>query len=926
MRLSIWSPVESPIIKGRDAPVRWLQRRSPAPIAPGGVENATARPSKETQRRLNRTARRGRSQCRSALEPHQGPAQTCGADTLYYEYTDFGALSAEYQEHEGKKDASTLYVGYNYAEDNDTYNGISDVYTKALRLKSVRYPNARLVHRVYSDSAFDDDISRVTSLNNDNSGSAGATAYAAYSYNGVGRLAVEDFTQPGLRLDYWGQTPDEYAGLDHLGRVKQQLWRFYGGSPADRVNQLYVYDRNSNRTHKDNTLTAGLDEAYTHDKHDRLTDMDRGTLSGSWPTYSGGMTDKVRNEAWTLTPTGNWSEYKVDADSGAADGDYVDAGDLNQTREHNDVNEVEDTDSDNDAIGETAGQVVWADPVQSARGNMTEAPTPADMTKTYTCIYDAWNRLVEVQTDDDPAKTIAKYEYDGVGRRIKKHIDSAAPASPDDELDVFRHFYYNAAWQILETREAAADATQPETLKAEYQYVWSLRYIDAPVLRDENVDNDDDATEANDDERLYYLTDVNMNVVAVANTSGAVVERYAYDPYGGLTVLHGAADKDGAVTEWAVDTGGSDVANSIGFCGYYRDGETGLSHVRNRMYHPLLGRWLQRDPLGYVDGMGLYEYCRGGPTVWLDAWGLEGEKADRIPGRYVPGAGFIPDSDVKDDGPSLVAPVDRGILGDLENWWYWTTVDIDYFFNGPRNVDLRDDSLTRRAYHNIAKPLGQGVGNGAVRLGETIVHADEIPGAIAKLCQLAYGAATDKTVRKVLYMALEQEYAEFQAMSPDQQSDFVVALAGEAFFDAAATVAILRAVEKIKQGLKASKAAEKAARMLRALHCDEAGSLGRHIKKITVTKRGLAHTVARHMPGGARTAGKSLFGAGESVSALAQAAESVTPVIQRGGNLARIMNAGRVIGVDRATGKATRIYTVITNAVGELVTMFPGTP
>ncbi|MFO7902700.1 MAG: hypothetical protein R6U98_08570 [Pirellulaceae bacterium] len=51
------------------------------------------------------------------------------------EYDDFGQLDKEYQEHNGAKDANTLYVQYNYA-------GTSD----GLRLESIRYPNSRLVH------------------------------------------------------------------------------------------------------------------------------------------------------------------------------------------------------------------------------------------------------------------------------------------------------------------------------------------------------------------------------------------------------------------------------------------------------------------------------------------------------------------------------------------------------------------------------------------------------------------------------------------------------------------------------------------------------------------------------------------------------------------------------------------------------------
>ena len=47
-------------------------------------------------------------------------------------------------------------------------------------------------------------------------------------------------------------------------------------------------------------------------------------------------------------------------------------------------------------------------------------------------------------------------------------------------------------------------------------------------------------------------------------------------------------------------------------------------------------------------------------------------------------------------------------------------------------------------------------------------------------------------------------------------------------------------------------------------------------------------------------------------------------VPQANTNFARVFNAGYNIGIDRTTGNATSIYTVITNALGELVTAYPG--
>ncbi len=239
---------------------------------------------------------------------------------------------------------------------------------------------------------------------------------------------------------------------------------------------------------------------------------------------------------------------------------------------------------------------------------MMTVPKPSDMTATYDCTYDAWNRLVEVKLSGT-SNVVLKCEYDGLSRRIKKHINTSV--EPDTSYDVFRHFYYDSNWRVLETRESDGENTAPETLQPEYQYVWSLRYIDAPILRDENTDADDVC----DDERLYYCTDANMNVTSLVDASdGSVVERYVYDAYGKPTIYN--SDWSATVT-WA-----NSEQNEILYAGYRYDPETGLFNVRYRYYHPTLGRWVSRDPAGYIDGMSLYEYVGGSPVNAYDPYGL----------------------------------------------------------------------------------------------------------------------------------------------------------------------------------------------------------------------------------------------------------------------------------------------------------------
>jgi RHS repeat-associated protein len=61
-----------------------------------------------------------------------------------------------------------------------------------------------------------------------------------------------------------------------------------------------------------------------------------------------------------------------------------------------------------------------------------------------------------------------------------------------------------------------------------------------------------------------------------------------------------------------------------------RDGP--LNAARYRNYHPTLGRWIERDPAGYVAGANLYAYCSAGPASAVDPTGLSPFGGiDRVP-------------------------------------------------------------------------------------------------------------------------------------------------------------------------------------------------------------------------------------------------------------------------------------------------------
>jgi RHS repeat-associated protein len=258
-------------------------------------------------------------------------------------------------------------------------------------------------------------------------------------------------------------------------------------------------------------------------------------------------------QSWDYDAVGNW--------------DSVTTNSTTQTRGANRQNEI------TSVSGATT-------PTYDSNGNLTKDEND------YRFVWDAWNMMVQVKNSSN--LVIVTYGRDALHRHVTDAVGSSV-------LDRF----FSQDWQLLETRTGSNTVTRN---------VWSPAYVDAMVLRDRDTDSNGTL-----DERIYPLQDANWNTTGLVNSSGTVVERDTYGPYGGVTFR---------------DASGSVISTSAkGWVFLHQGGEkiaAGDYEFRNRVLSPTLGRWLSNDPIGFSAGdVNTYRYLGNGPGNRLDPNGLQ---------------------------------------------------------------------------------------------------------------------------------------------------------------------------------------------------------------------------------------------------------------------------------------------------------------
>jgi RHS repeat-associated protein len=482
-----------------------------------------------------------------------------------------------------------LEQDYGFTPDG-RFNTLTSSQNAGISSRSFQYgylPNSALVQSLAVEGAGTFQVNRTFETTRDYLLSAetdwAATNEARFDYtsNALGQRVTR--IQSGQAFASYGNSTLRSYGYDSRGELTSAPE--YLGTTATTAAQMpsrqdnYAYDNIGNRTSVNRTTNAGLAEAYTVNALNQYVTKENDSLAVS------GTADATSNVAvagsaslagrqgsyWaaeltvanTSSPwTGPITAYAGKAGAGISGADLI-------------------------HIIARTGTIppMTQSFTYDADGNLT-----ADGMWSYT--WDGENRLIQMQTSTAAATAgLPNYQinfvYDYLGRRVQKRVINLAASSA--EVSARRYVY--DGWNLIAEFTAPGGTTFGTLIRS---YTWGLDI--ARSLKDAGgvgalVQIVDQSSGNN------YLPgyDGNGNVVVLLNAdSGAIAADYEYDPFG--QILR-SDEQDSAV-----------ASQPFRFSTKYSDLETGLYYYGHRYYDPMIGRFINKDPIEEAGGINLYGF------------------------------------------------------------------------------------------------------------------------------------------------------------------------------------------------------------------------------------------------------------------------------------------------------------------------------
>lgn len=199
----------------------------------------------------------------------------------------------------------------------------------------------------------------------------------------------------------------------------------------------------------------------------------------------------------------------------------------------------------------------------------------------FSYVYDGFRRLVRI-VQLATGTTLARYDYDPTGRRVVEERPGSAAVV----------IAYDGADRLADYRDGGCVG----------------QYVHGPAV-------DDPLELAADGATHTYHLDLQGSVRVLSRADGTAAAMYAYDPFGVLRPSSGPLlEPPGAPSATA-------ATQPFGYAARPFEAATASYDARARCYVPHLGRFLQRDPAGAVDGH-LYAYAGNHPLAFGDPSGL----------------------------------------------------------------------------------------------------------------------------------------------------------------------------------------------------------------------------------------------------------------------------------------------------------------